>query len=456
MTVGGEKVLQKILIANRGEIARRIIRTCKRMGILTVAVYSEADENALHVQDADEAVAIGPSQVQKSYLNVDAIIAAAKAAGADAIHPGYGFLSENSDFSRRCDEEGITFIGPSPDAITQMGSKIAARGIAKAAGVPIVPGTEEAVASAEEAVQMAHAIGYPVLLKASAGGGGIGMVVATTDDDIRQTFENAQKRVASYFGDGTMYLEKYFLNPRHIEIQVVADTHGQVIHLGERECSIQRRHQKVVEESPSTAVSPELRERMGSAAVALAKRLKYTGVGTVEFILTDEREFYFLEMNTRLQVEHPVTEEVFGVDLVEWQIRIANGEKMDGTMLAATPNGHAIECRLYAEDPVRMLPSPGMITRFDTPVMERLRLEMGFREGDKITPFYDPMIGKIVTFGSTREEARMLMTEVLSRFLVEGIKTNLPLLSDILGNEHFIRGDTHTGFIEEFYQGRDR
>ena len=285
-------MLQKILIANRGEIARRIIRTCKRMGIRTVAVYSEADETALHVQDADEAVAIGPSQVQKSYLNVDAIMEAAKATGADAIHPGYGFLSENSDFARRCEEEGITFIGPRPEAITQMGSKIAARGIAKAAGVPIVPGTEEAVASAEEAVQMAHAIGYPVLLKASAGGGGIGMVVANTDEDIRQTFENAQKRVASYFGDGTLYLEKYFLHPRHIEIQVVADTHGQAVHLGERECSIQRRHQKVVEESPSPVVSPELRDKMGAAAMALAKRLKYTGVGTVEFILTGEHEFY--------------------------------------------------------------------------------------------------------------------------------------------------------------------
>ena len=443
-------MLQKILIANRGEIARRIIRTCKRMGIRTVAVYSEADATALHVQDADEAVAIGPSQVQKSYLNVDAIMEAAKATGADAIHPGYGFLSENSDFAMRCEEEGITFIGPRPEAITQMGSKIAARGIAKAAGVPIVPGTEEAVASAEEAVQMAHAIGYPVLLKASAGGGGIGMVVANTDEDIRQTFENAQKRVASYFGDGTLYLEKYFLHPRHIEIQVVADTHGQAVHLGERECSIQRRHQKVVEESPSPVVSPELRDKMGAAAVALAKRLKYTGVGTVEFILTGEHEFYFLEMNTRLQVEHPVTEEVFGVDLVEWQIRIANGEKMDSTLLSATPARYAIECRLYAEDPVRMLPSPGTMTRFDTPVVEGLRLEMGFREGDKITPFYDPMIGKIITAGSTREEARKRMVEALSMFSVEGIKTNLPLLTNILENEHFVRGETHTGFIDEY------
>ncbi len=443
-------MFQKILIANRGEIARRVIRACKKMGISTVAVYSEADQGALHVRDADEAVAVGPSPVQKSYLNVEAIIAAAKATGADAIHPGYGFLSENSDFARRCAEAGIAFIGPSPEAMAQMGSKIAARGIAKTAGVPIVPGTEAAVASAEDAVRLAREIGYPVLLKASAGGGGIGMVVANSDEDILQTFANAQKRVASYFGDGTLYLEKYFQNPRHIEIQVVADTHDQVIHLGERECSIQRRHQKVVEESPSTAVNSVLRERMGAAAVALAKLLHYTGVGTVEFILTGENEFYFLEMNTRLQVEHPVTEEVFGTDLVEWQIRIAAGERLGVSLIDAKPVRHAIECRLYAEDPVRMLPSPGTMTRFDTPALEGVRLELGFCEGDKITPFYDPMIGKIIAAGDSREAARQRLIEELTQIQVEGIKTNLPLLLRILENEHFVRGETHTGFMDAY------
>ncbi len=442
----------KILIANRGEIARRIIRTCKRMGIQTVAVYSEADEQALHVQDADEAVAIGASQVQKSYLNGEALIAAAKATGADAIHPGYGFLSENSEFATRCADAGITFIGPTPEAMAQMGSKIAARKMAMQAHVPVVPGTTNAVASVEEAIAEANAIGYPVLLKASAGGGGIGMVVIHSDEEIRQHYDNAQKRVASYFGDGTLYLEKYFLHPRHIEIQVVADTHGQVIHLGERECSIQRRHQKVVEESPSTAVNAALREQMGSAAVALAEQLQYTGVGTVEFIMTGEGEFYFLEMNTRLQVEHPVTEEVFGVDLVEWQIRIASGEKLDDSLLAAKPARHAIECRLYAEDPVRMLPSPGKLTKFDVPSRAGLRLEMGVREGDQITPFYDPMIGKIIAVGHSREEARQLLQEAFAQFQIEGIKTNLPLLQRIIEHEHFVRGDTHTGFIEQYLQ----
>ena len=442
----------KILIANRGEIARRIIRTCKRMGIQTVAVYSEADEQALHVQDADEAVAIGASQVQKSYLNGEALIAAAKATGADAIHPGYGFLSENSEFATRCADAGILFIGPTPQAMAQMGSKIAARKMAMQAHVPVVPGTANAVANVEEAIVEANAIGYPVLLKASAGGGGIGMVVIHSDEEIRQHYDNAQKRVASYFGDGTMYLEKYFLHPRHIEIQVVADTHGHVIHLGERECSIQRRHQKVVEESPSTAVNDALREQMGSAAVALAKQLQYTGVGTVEFIMTDDNEFYFLEMNTRLQVEHPVTEEVFGVDLVEWQIRIARGEKLADTLLKAKPARHAIECRLYAEDPVRMLPSPGKLTKFDVPSKEGLRLEMGFREGDQITPFYDPMIGKIIAVGNSREEARQLLQEAFAQFKIEGIKTNLPLLQRIIEHEQFVRGDTHTGFIEQYLQ----
>lgn len=442
----------KVLIANRGEIARRIIRTCKRMGIQTVAVYSEADEQALHVQDADEAVAIGASQVQKSYLNGEALIAAAKSTGADAIHPGYGFLSENSEFAKRCADAGITFIGPSPEAMAQMGSKIAARRMAMQAHVPVVPGTMKAVASVEEAIIEANAIGYPVLLKASAGGGGIGMVVIHSDEEIRQHYDNAQKRVASYFGDGTLYLEKYFLHPRHIEIQVVADTHGQVIHLGERECSIQRRHQKVVEESPSTAVNAALREQMGRAAVALAEQLQYTGVGTVEFIMTGEGEFYFLEMNTRLQVEHPVTEEVFGVDLVEWQLRIARGEKLDDSLLAAKSARHAIECRLYAEDPVRMLPSPGKLTKFDVPSREGLRLEMGVREGDQITPFYDPMIGKIIAVGNSREDARQLLLEAFAQFQIEGIKTNLSLLQRIIENEHFVRGATHTGFIEQYLQ----
>ncbi|PWI57720.1 acetyl-CoA carboxylase biotin carboxylase subunit [Sulfoacidibacillus thermotolerans] len=442
-------MFKKVLIANRGEIACRIIRACHAMNIRAVAIYSEADANALHVQLADEAFLVGPSAVSQSYLQGAKIVEIAKSCNADAVHPGYGLLSENADFAELCQRAGLVFIGPKPAAIARMGSKVQARQVAIAAGVPVVPGSQGAVQDEEQAVQLASEMGYPVMLKASAGGGGIGMVVAHNEADLRSSFASSSKRVLSYFGDGTMYLEKFIERPRHVEIQVLADEHGNAIHLGERECSIQRRHQKIVEESPSTAVTPELREQMGRAALALVRELQYTGVGTVEFLLDTSGKFYFLEMNTRLQVEHPVTEEVMGVDLVQWQLRVAMGQALDAEVMERRQTGHAIECRICAEDPERFFPSPGTITELQLPEGPSVRNEIGVRQGDAITPYYDPMFAKLITYGKDREEARQAMLVALRQYHVAGIKTNLPLLQRVLENEAFAAGDTHTSFLHE-------
>lgn len=448
----GGHSMQKVLIANRGEIARRVIRACKGLGLRTVAIYSDADASLPFVREADEAVRIGPAPVAQSYLQAQAIVAAAKQAGADAVHPGYGLLSENADFARLCEEAKLTFVGPSSAVIARMGSKVEARRFARASGVPIVPGSEGAVSSSEEALSLARAFGYPVMLKASAGGGGIGMTVTHNEDELRQAYESSSKRVASYFGDGTLYLERYIERPRHIEIQVLADGQGGVVSLGERECSIQRRHQKIVEESPSTGVDAMLRAEISECAVRLTRALNYSGAGTVEFMVADGR-FYFLEMNTRLQVEHPVTEEVTGVDIVQWQLRIAAGEKLSSDLSEIRAHGHAIECRICAEDPERMLPSPGLITGLTLPHGQGVRHEIGVAEGDSVTPYYDPMFAKLVVSGPTRAVAIERMQAALGQYKVEGIKTNIPLLLKVIAHPAFSAGETHTGFLAQYITG---
>lgn len=441
-------MIQKVLIANRGEIARRIIRTCKRLGIGTVAVYSDADMKALHVLEADEAVHIGPAPVAQSYLQIAAIVEAAKSTGADAVHPGYGLLSENANFAEACRAAGLIFIGPSSDAIANMGSKTLARSIMKDASVPIVPGSDGAVADAEEAVKIASAIGYPVMLKAAHGGGGIGMQVVHSDDEVRKAFASNQARAKAYFGNGEMFIEKQIVKPHHVEIQILCDGHGNAVYLFERECSVQRRHQKVVEEALSPFVDDNLRHVMGEAAIKAARAIGYENAGTLEFLVDNEKNFYFLEMNTRLQVEHPVTEYITGLDLVEWQLRIASGEKLSFGQADLTPHGHAIECRIYAEDPERMLPSPGTITNLVLPVGEGVRNDVGVESGSAVTAFYDPMIGKLITHGQTRAEAIERMQQALSDYVVEGIKTNIPLLRRILTADAFLAGVTTTDFIE--------
>ncbi len=442
-------MLTKVLVANRGEIACRVIQGCRNLGIRTVAIYSEADASALHVSLADEAVPAGPSPVAQSYLRADHIVELAKSVDADAIHPGYGLLSENANFARLCRDAGLVFVGPPASAIEKMGSKVSARAMAARAGIPVVPGTAGAVESAQEAAEAARLIGFPVMLKASAGGGGIGMVTAYDEEALLQAFESSVKRVKSYFGDGTMYVEKYIPRPRHVEIQILADTHGNALHFGERECSIQRRHQKIVEEAPSSAVTRELRERMGGSALRLVQELGYTGVGTVEFLLDEDGQYYFLEMNTRLQVEHPVTEEAYGVDLVEWQLRVAAGEQLAPELFGREPVRHAIECRICAEDPVRFLPSPGLVTTLRLPEGAGIRHEIGIREGDFISPYYDPMFAKMIVSGATRTEACARMAEALDHYEVAGVKSNIPLLARILSDEVFLRGQTHTAFLQE-------
>lgn len=444
-------MIQKVLIANRGEIAARIIRTCKEMDIRTVAVYSEADQNAPHVKIADESYLIGPPRVNESYLNVDKIIAAAKEAGADAIHPGYGFLSENADFVKRCQDEELIFIGPSSEVIKQMGSKIAARKAMQEAGVPVVPGTEGGVESLDEAIRTARSIGYPVMLKASAGGGGIGMQVVASDEELKKAFENNSKRALTFFGDGSMFIEKRLEKARHIEVQILADQHGNVIHLFERECSIQRRNQKVIEEAPSTFISEKTRKQMGEAAVNAAIKLQYTNAGTIEFLVDENENFYFLEMNTRIQVEHPITEEITGLDIVEQQLRIAQGEALQHKQDDIKIKGHAIEARIYAEDPVTFLPSPGHINVFEAPSGEAVRNELAVTETSEVTPFYDPMIGKLIVKGGTRKEAISLLKEALLKYKIEGIKTNIPMLLRVAEHEQFQSGNTTTDFVEKHY-----
>jgi acetyl-CoA carboxylase, biotin carboxylase subunit len=442
-------LVRKLLIANRGEIARRIIRTCKKLGIATVAVYSDADMKALHRLEADESVHIGPSPVAQSYLQIERIVEAAKTTGADAVHPGYGLLSENALFASACREAGLLFIGPKEVAIEQMGSKTKARSIMQRAGVPIVPGSDGAVDSVDRALQVAREIGYPVMMKAAHGGGGIGMQVVSSDEEMQKAFASNQARAKAYFGNGEMFIEKYIRDPRHIEIQVLFDAHGNGVHLFERECSVQRRHQKVVEEALSPFVDDELRMRMGHAALAAAAAIGYENAGTVEFLVDSDRNFYFLEMNTRLQVEHPVTECITGLDLVEWQIRIACGEQLPFEQKDIQPSGHAIECRIYAEDPDKLLPSPGTITAFELPAGPGIRNDVGVEAGTEVTPFYDPMIGKLIAHGQDRAEAIARMRQAIDAYRVEGIKTNLPLLRQILSADAFERGDTTTSFISE-------
>ncbi len=445
--------LRRVLVANRGEIAVRVMRTCKERGLSTVAVYSDVDRLAPHVQLADFAVGIGPALARESYLRIDKILDAARATGADAIHPGYGFLSENEDFAEACAEAGITFIGPPADAIRKMGSKTLARETVMAAGTPVVPGNNgpggAGFSTVEQALVAADQIGFPVLIKAAAGGGGKGMRLVATRAELPAAFDGARREAGAAFGDDTVYLEKAILRPRHIEIQVFGDTHGNVVYLGERDCSIQRRHQKVIEEAPSPVVSAELRARMGAAAIAAARSVNYVGAGTCEFLLGEDGGFYFLEMNTRLQVEHPVTEMIFGVDLVAWQLHVAEGKPLPLTQdaLNARRRGHSLECRIYAEDPIKFLPSPGRITHLRVPDGPWVRNDSGCYEGAEIPVHYDPMISKLVVWGEDREQAVARMRRALDEYHVAGIETNLPFHRRCLRQAAFIAGEYDTGFI---------
>jgi len=446
-----DPVFRKVLIANRGEIAVRIARTLREMGIPSVAVYSDADAGAAHVEAADEAFHLGPSLPAQSYLNQDRLFEIAREAGVEAIHPGYGFLSENAAFARRCAEEGLVFIGPPPPAIEAMGSKIAARRAAKDAGVPIVPGAEEPLLDAAEIAAIAGELGYPVAIKAAAGGGGYGMRIANAPEEIEATLAGVRRDAGRAFGDETVYVEKFFSPaPRHVEIQVLGDRFGTVIHLGERECSLQRRFQKIVEETPSAAIGPELRERMGEAAVALARHVGYQSAGTIECLVTADDEFYFLEMNTRLQVEHPVTEEVTGVDLVREMVRIAAGLPLSIPERGIAPRGHAIEARIYAEDPARsFMPSPGQITRLDIPRLPNLRVDSGARAGTNVTVYYDPMIAKLIAWGDDRAAAIQTMLDGLDGTVIDGVKTNIPFLRRLLASDDFSAGRIHTRYVDE-------
>lgn len=443
-------MFQKILIANRGEIAARVIRTCKKMGIQTVGVYSKVDEKSLHVKMADEAYLIGGAPVNESYLNIEKIIEVAKEAKAEAIHPGYGLLSENAKFAVRCKEEGIVFIGPAPETIAQMGSKIESRKAMEKAGVPIVPGIAYPLEDVEEAVTIASEMGYPIMLKASAGGGGIGMQIVRTVEELRKVFTGNQKRAMDFFGDGAMYVEKYIENPRHIEVQILADEKGNTVYLWERECSIQRRHQKVIEEAPSPFLDENMRKEMGRAAVNAAKSIGYKNAGTIEFLVNDSKDFYFLEMNTRLQVEHPVTEEITGLDLVEEQLKIANGELLSFGQENVKLDGHAIEVRIYAEDPRTFFPSPGKIVNLNLPNGEGIRHELAIEIGTEVTPFYDPMIAKMIIHADNRENAITRLLHALKEYEVKGIKTNIPMLIEVFNHEAFQNGETTTNFIEKY------
>src|SRR5690349_7748249 len=448
-------MFKKILIANRGEIACRIIRTARRMGIATVAVYSDADARAPHVRMADESVRLGPPPASESYLNAELIIDACRATGAEAVHPGYGFLSERESFARALAEAGIAFIGPPPEAIAAMGDKIESKRLAQAAGVSTVPGDLDVIADAEHALPIARKIGYPVMIKASAGGGGRGMRIAHSEAELRDGFASAQHEAKASFGDDRVFLEKYIEEPRHIEIQVLGDAHGNIVHLGERECSIQRRHQKVIEESPSPFIDAETRAAMGAQAVALARAVSYRSAGTVEFIVDRQRNFYFLEMNTRLQVEHPVTELVTGLDLVELMIRIAAGEKLPFGQDDVRQSGWAIEARVYAEDPLRnFLPSIGRLTRYRQPEGNGIRVDTGVFEGAEIMVYYDPMIAKLVAFGNDRHEATERLQAALDAFYTSGVQHNIAFLAAITASDRFRSGELSTDFIaEEFPTG---
>jgi acetyl-CoA carboxylase biotin carboxylase subunit len=443
-------MFKRILIANRGEIALRIIWACKELGIETVAVYSTADASALHTHFADKRVCIGGPSSVESYLNIPAVISAAEITGVDAIHPGYGFLAENAHFAEICEECKIAFIGPKPETIRMMGNKSEARKMMAEAGVPIIPGSKEIVETYEEAKDLAKQIGYPVMLKASAGGGGRGMRIASDDNELKKELETARTEAKVAFGVEDVYLERYVDKPRHIEVQILADNHGNVIHLGERECTIQRRHQKLIEESPSVAVTDGIRDKMTEAAVKAAKKANYRNAGTVEFLMDSKRNFYFMEMNTRIQVEHPVTEWVTGIDLVKEQIKIAAGEKLPYKQKDIQFRGHSIECRVNAETPDTFIPSPGKVTAYNIPKGPGVRVDTAIYEGGEIPPYYDSLIAKVVVYGKDREEAIARMQRSLDMMVLEGIYSNIPMHQNILSEPDFVSGNFSTNFMERF------
>jgi acetyl-CoA carboxylase biotin carboxylase subunit len=443
-------VFKKILIANRGEIALRVIRACKEMGIKTVAVHSTADANSLHVRFADQSVCIGPPKSADSYLNVPSIISAAEITDTEAIHPGYGFLAENASFAEICNSTGIRFIGPSPESIKLMGDKARARETAQKAGVPVLPGSNGVVTEESSAIEIARELGFPVIVKAAAGGGGKGMRVVMEEADFANAFVMAQTEALAAFSNADVYIEKYILEPRHIEIQLIADDKGNTVYLGERECSIQRRHQKLIEEAPSVIVDEGLRKQMGEMAVAIAKTVRYRNAGTIEFLMDENRKFYFMEMNTRIQVEHPVTEMVTGIDLVKEQIRVAAGERLSFTQDRIRVQGHSIECRINAEDPEKFTPSPGTITAFNPPGGLGVRVETAAYTQYVIPPYYDSMIAKLIVHAATRDEAIMRMKRALDEFIIEGVKTTIPMHKKILDDPDFQQGNISTKFMERY------
>jgi acetyl-CoA carboxylase biotin carboxylase subunit len=446
------KKITKIVIANRGEIALRVMRSAKEMGIATVAVYSEADRNALHVRYADEAVCIGPPPSNQSYLVIEKIIAVAKETKAEAIHPGYGFLSENANFARAVKQAGLILIGPSPESMEMMGDKLSAKTAAKKYNIPLVPGTDYAISDVEEAKKVAKEVGFPILIKASAGGGGKGMRIVETAEEFDENLQRAVSEATAAFGDGSVFIERYVTAPRHIEIQVLGDTHGNIVHLFERECSIQRRHQKVVEEAPSSVLTEEIRTAMGNCAVQVAKACNYVGAGTVEFLLDENKNFYFLEMNTRLQVEHPVTEMITGIDLVKEQIKVAEGQKLSFKQEDLSIRGHAMEVRVYAEDPTNnFLPDIGKLKRYVRPQGPGVRVDDGFEEGMDIPIYYDPMIAKLITYGSNRQESIDRMIRAIDEYIIVGCETTLPFCNYVMRHDAFTSGNFDTNFVKHYF-----
>lgn len=443
-------MFKKVLIANRGEIALRVIRACKELGIKTVAIHSEADALALHVRAADEKVCVGPAESALSYRNIPNVLSAAEITGVDAIHPGYGFLSENAHFAEVCESIGMKFIGPSSENIAMMGDKAKAREIVAERGLPVTPGSQGELRSEEDALQAAQKIGFPVIIKATAGGGGRGMRVVNKAEDLGRAFQAAQAEAKSTFGNDGVYLERYFLEPRHIEVQILADQYGRIVHLGERDCSIQRRHQKLVEETPSPVVDDKLRREIGRVAVEAVKAAQYRNVGTVEFLLDKDRQFYFMEVNTRIQVEHPITEMVTGVDLIKEQIRLAAGQPLSIRQQDVILTGHSLECRINAEDPEKFTPSPGMITKYSPPGGFGIRVDSAMESGSVVVPYYDSMIAKLITHGRDRQESVARMKRALGEFAIEGIKTTIPLHRRILDDPDFQKGHVSTTFLERF------
>lgn len=446
-------MFKKVLVANRGEIALRVIRACKELGIKTVAVHSEADANSLHVKAADERICIGPPEAALSYRNIPNVLSAAEITGADAIHPGYGFLSENAHFAEVCESIGIKFIGPTSENIALMGDKAKAREIVVKKGLPVTPGSPGELKSEQEALEAATKVGYPVIIKASAGGGGRGMRVVNKPEDLARAFQAAQAEAKATFGHDGVYLERYFLEPRHIEVQIIADHRGHVVHLGERDCSVQRRHQKLVEETPSPAVDEKLRKEIGRVAVEVVKAVHYRNVGTVEFLLDKDRNFFFMEVNTRIQVEHPITEMVTGVDLIKEQIKLANGQALSIKQQDIRLNGHSLECRINAEDPEKFTPSPGLITKYNAPGGFGVRVDSAMESNAMVVPHYDSMIAKIIVHGRDRQEAIARMRRALDEFVIEGIKTTIPLHKRILNDPDFQKGHVSTTFLDRFLAG---